>query len=52
MTKEYAKKTTFNLYLAELIKQIMPTRGYKLIKEKRTWYGLIILTFEKTIANG
>ena len=52
MTKKYCKKKTFSLITAEKIKQNMPLKGYKLIKEKSTWYGLIILTYEKTFVNG
>lgn len=52
MTKKYCKKKTLSLIVAEKIKQNMPTKGYKLIDEKSTWYGMIVLTFEKSFVNG
>lgn len=52
MTKKYCKKKTFSLLTAEKIRQNMPLAGWKLIDKKSTWYGMIILTFEKTFANG
>ena len=52
MSKEPLKKMTFSLEYSEWLKQNMPLSGWKLIKYKQTWYGLHILTFEKTHTNG
>ncbi len=52
MITKTIKFKTWNIETKEFYLMYYKSKGYEVIKDKRTWYGLYILKLKKDIPNG